>query len=157
MTSTAIIRVNTAGTVVFTVSALIAAVIFDGFAKTQGVVVAIGLFVSGVVFFLWGYAQAVRRSRYDSMAVTELYFLVGSGIDRRVARTMNGLLVVQVLVAVITASVRASTPALQGRSTPGSTLAFGILVPVFGLGLNGLWASRFGRFPQRERVEKDRS
>jgi hypothetical protein len=30
-----------------------------------------------------------------------------------------------------------------------NTLAFGILVPMFGIGLNGLWAVRFGRFSPR--------
>ena len=28
-------------------------------------------------------------------------------------------------------------------------LAFGILVPMFGIGLNGLWASRHGTYGQR--------
>jgi hypothetical protein len=31
----------------------------------------------------------------------------------------------------------------------GSTLAFGVLVPLLGLGLNGLWASKYGTFGKR--------
>lgn len=149
MTGSAIIRCNVAGTVLFVVSAALAAVVFEGTAKTQGVVVALALFGLGVVFFLMGYWKAVQRSRHDVMSVTELYFLVGPAIDRGTARVMNALLAVQVVVAVATALARGSTPAAGGTSTPGSTLAFGVLVPVFGLGLNGLWSSSYGRFPSR--------
>ena len=40
--------------------------------------------------------------------------------------------------------VRSST---DGRA--GSVLAFGVLVPMLGIGLNGWWASRDGAFPPR--------
>jgi hypothetical protein len=50
-----------------------------------------------------------------------------------------------VVVGLIGAIVRSST---DGRA--GSTLAFGVLVPIFGLGLNGLWSSRLGVFPPRQ-------
>ncbi|MEN9801903.1 MAG: hypothetical protein RLZ37_1028 [Actinomycetota bacterium] len=149
MKGPAIIRLNLIGTIVFVGSALIATIVFDGVAKTQGVVVSLALFGSGVVFFLWGYWRAVQRSRHDSMSVTELYFLVGPHVDRRVSRVMNALLGIQVIVAVATALARSSTPASDGSQTPGSTLAFGVLVPVFGLSLNGVWASAHGRFPPR--------
>jgi hypothetical protein len=45
---------------------------------------------------------------------------------------------VQVVVALVTAIAR-----------PFTGLAFGILVPVFGLGLAGLWGARRGSFPSR--------
>lgn len=153
MNGVGIIRLNVIGTVLFIASAAIASIIFDGIAKTQGVVVSLALFGSGVVFFLWGYWRAVQRSRHDSMSVTELYFLVGPHVDRRVSRVMNSLLVIQVVVAVAAALVRSSTPAADGTSTPGSTLAFSVLAPVFGLSLNGLWASVHGRFPARVRAQ----
>jgi hypothetical protein len=145
----AIVRLNAAGTVVFTVSATVAAAVFDDVARVQGVVVALSLFGAGVIFFLWGYWRAVQRSRHDVMSVTELYFLVGPHVEKRTSHIMNALLGVQVVVAVATALVRSSTPAADGTSTPGSTLAFGVLVPVFGLSLNGLWSSTHGRFPPR--------
>ena len=153
MNGVGIIRLNAIGTVLFIGSAAIASIVFDGIAKTQGVVVSLALFGSGVVFFLWGYWRAVQRSRHDSMSVTELYFLVGPHVDRRVSRVMNSLLVIQVVVAVAAALVRSSTPAADGTSTPGSTLAFSVLAPVFGLSLNGLWASVHGRFPARARAQ----
>jgi hypothetical protein len=149
MNGSMIVRLNVLGTIVFLVSAAIAAIVFEGIARSQGVVVSLSLFGAGVVFFLWGYWRAVQRSRHDVMSVTELYFLVGPHVDKRVSRIMNALLTIQVIVAVATALVRSSTPAADGSSTPGSTLAFGVLVPVFGLSLNGLWSSAHGRFPSR--------
>ena len=150
-----IVRSNVVGTAVFVVSSVAAAVVFDGWVKVQGAVVALGLFAIGVAVFLWGYWSAVQRSRRDEMAVAELYFLMGEAIPRRVKRIMNGCLITQTVVALVTALARPNTPAgdsidgVTGGSTAGSTLAFGVLVPVLGLGLNGLWAAVHGRFPPR--------
>ena len=43
------------------------------------------------------------------------------------------------------------TPFQDGaqNSSRGSTLAFGVLVPILGLGLNGLWAATYGSFGAR--------
>jgi hypothetical protein len=144
----AMIRTNLVGTVVFVLSSTWAAVVFDGVAKTQGVVIDLLLFAIGVVAFLWGYFAAVQRSRSDQMSVAELYFLMGTAIPSRVRRTMNALLAVQVVVALVTALSRLTTPGESGP-TNGSTLAFGVLVPMLGLGLNGLWAANHGDFPPR--------
>lgn len=128
-----------------------AAIVFDGVAKSAGVVVSLTLFAIGVIVFVWGLTTAARRSRRDVMSVAELYFLVGPAIPAGVRRLMNSLLLIQFTVGIVTAVVRSSTPAVNGidASSPGSSLAFGVLVPVFGLGLNGLWASRHGRFRPR--------
>jgi len=37
----------------------------------------------------------------------------------------------------------------------GSVLAFGVLVPMLGLGLNGFWASRHGAFDERSAPHGD--
>lgn len=149
-----VVRTNLAGTALFVVSSVTAAVVFDGWVKIQGAAVALGLFAVGVAVFLWGYWSAVQRSRRDEMAVAELYFLMGSAIPRRVKWIMNGCLLTQTVVALATALARPTTPSGDsidgaGGSTAGSTLAFGVLVPVLGLGLNGLWAAVHGRFPPR--------
>ncbi len=145
-----IVRVDVMGTALFSVSSVVAAVVFDGWFKVQGVVVALGLFAVGVVAFLWGYWAAVQRSRRDELAVAELYFLLGAAIPTRVKRVMNSCLGVQTVVSLATALARPTTPADSASgSTAGSTLAFGVLVPVLGLGLNGLWAALHGRFPPR--------
>ncbi len=151
--SDSILRANLAATLAFVVSSGLAATVFDGVWKVQGVVVSLVLFAVGVAAFLWGYWTAVQRSREVEMSVAELYFLMGSAIPVRVKRTMLGCLTVQVVAALVTAIARPSTPAPDGGSTAGSTLAFGVLVPVLGLGLNGLWAARSGRFPSRRRGE----
>lgn len=146
-----VVRANVVSTVIFTVSAVAAAVIFDGVAKVQGVVVSLFLFTGGVVAFIWGYWTAVQRSRTQEMSVAELYFLLGVAVPVSVKRVMNGCLLAQTVVALATALARGSTPSpsVQGGSSPGSTLAFGVLVPLLGLGLNGLWAATYGNFPAR--------
>ena len=49
----------------------------------------------------------------------------------------------QIVVALVTALSRTETA--DGRA--GSSLALGVLVPMFGLGLNGLWAAYHATFP----------
>ncbi len=146
------VRLNVGGTLLFTLSAIWAAVVFDGVAKVQGVVVALVLFAVGVFAFIWSYWSAVQRSRTHEMSVAELYFLLGPAIPGTVKRIMNGCLLVQTGVALAAALARGSTPStgFEGGSSPGSTLAFGVLVPMLGLGLNGLWAAVHGNFPRRE-------
>jgi hypothetical protein len=132
------------GTALFTASAVLAAVVFNGPTRAIGVVVAVSLFAIGVFSFLWSYWTAVQRSRTETIAVAQLYFLVSGVAPAKVRRVMYAALAVQVAVALATALARSST---DGRA--GSTLAFGILVPMFGLGLNGLWCARHGRFAAR--------
>jgi hypothetical protein len=50
-----------------------------------------------------------------------------------------GALAVETVVAFATAGAR-----------PFSALAFGILVPMFGLGLSGRWGARYGHFDPRD-------
>ena len=158
LTSERIVRIDVAGTVVFAASAVVAAVVFDGPAKVQGVVLDLALFTVGVAAFLWGYWVAVQRSRQDELSVAEVYFLLGSAVPRNVKRTMNLCLIAQTVVAVATAMARPSTPSdtAASGSSAGSTLAFGVLVPMFGLGLNGLWAALHGTFgPRRKRSDDE--
>lgn len=145
-----ILRFNIGATVLFVISAISAAVVFDGFAKSQGVIVALGLFAIGIAVFIWGYWTAVQRSREEEISVAELYFLLGRAIPQKIKVVMHSCLAVQVVVAVATAIARPSTlqDGAQGSSR-GSTLAFGVLVPVLGLGLNGLWAATYGTFGAR--------
>ena len=156
LSSRRIVRLDVIGTTLFSLSAVLAAIVFDGAAKVQGVVVDLALFTVGVAAFLWGYWVAVQRSRQDELSVAELYFLLGPAVSRDVKRTMNLCLMVQTVVAVGTAMSRLSTPSptATSDSSPGSSLAFGVLVPMFGLGLNGLWAAIHGTFaPRRKRSD----
>jgi hypothetical protein len=91
-----------------------------------------------------GYFSAVQRSRYDEISVAGLFLLLDKVADRSTTLKMNTALAVQTIVGLTGAIVRGST---DGK--PGSTLAFGVLVPLLGLGLNGMWASKHGVFAPR--------
>ena len=136
-----IVRVNAIFTALFLVTAGLAAAYFE---QPWKVVVCLASFSVGVCAFLWGYWSAVQRSREDNISVAAMYFLIDKCAPKSVARQMNGLLTLQVLIGLVTAGMRPST---DGKS--GSTLAFGILVPMLGLGLNGLWAAFHGQFAPR--------
>jgi hypothetical protein len=112
-----------------------------GVAAKAGRAVAAGvdlaLFAAGTVACLVAFAQAVARSRAETITVSGLFFLSGSA-PRRPRAWLLGCLGVQVGVAVTAAGLR-----------PFTSLAFGVLVPVWGVGLLGLWGARHGRFPNR--------
>ena len=133
------------GTAVFVVTAVVEAILLERWTELVGVTVALVLFAAGCVAFLLAYAQAVQRSRHDEIAVASLFLLAGPAVPGPVKAKLGGLLAVQVVVALATAIIRSFSP-----------LAFGVLVPVFGVGLNGLWAARYGAFPPR-RARPERS
>ncbi|MFQ5558020.1 MAG: hypothetical protein ACE5GB_11005 [Acidimicrobiales bacterium] len=124
------------GTGLFVVTAS-AATMAEG-ARLLAAVVALVLFGFGCVVFLWAFALAVARSRTDAIGMGGLYFLSGSA-PPTVRRSLMASLVLEVIVALVTASIRVFT-----------SLAFGILVPMYGLGLAGLWGARHGRFDRRD-------
>ena len=140
-----LIKCNLAFTTVFVAMSIIAAVTFTAPWKTIGVAVSLGCFSVGIVAFLWGYWTAVQRSRTDNISVAALYFLVDKCAPQSISRLMNGALGVQVVVGVAAAISRTTT---DGRT--GSTLAFGVLAPMMGLGLNGLWGATHGTFTPRQ-------
>ncbi|HEY4332036.1 MAG TPA: hypothetical protein VGM78_05685 [Ilumatobacteraceae bacterium] len=150
--SAIIIRTDLIGTGVFAVTALVAAIVFNHAARLPAVFVSLLLFAAGVFAFLWSYWTAVQRSRTDNIAVAQLYLLLSGCAPKPVQRVLNGTLAVQVIVGLGTAIARNRT---DGRA--GSTLAFGILVPMFGLGLNGLWCARHGTFAPRAQRTADES
>lgn len=145
-----IVKCNLVLTSIFVAMSIVAAVTFTSPWKSIGVVVSLGCFSVGIVAFLWGYWTAVQRSRTDNISVAALYFLVDKCAPQSVARLMNGALGIQVVVAVATAISRTTT---DGRA--GSTLAFGVLVPMLGLGLNGLWGATYGAFAPRQFGDSD--
>ena len=140
-----IVLANVIGTGVFVVTAVLAAVLFTTALQWIGAITALALFAAGVFCFLWSYVQAVQRSRTDEISVASLYFLAGPATPATVKRPMLGVLAVQVVTAAATTFARLDGP----DGEPGSSLAVGFLVPMFGFGLNGLWAALHGRFPPR--------
>jgi hypothetical protein len=136
----AIVWASLAGTAVFVAVNSVEAIALGG-TRPVGVVLDLVLFAVGCVAFFWAYAVAVARSRTEEIGVGGLFFLAGTVAPAKIRLLMDGALGVQCVVALVTASVR-----------PFTTLAFGILVPMFGLGLNGVWGARHGTFGPRRLV-----
>jgi hypothetical protein len=133
-----IVRFDVWATAVFVVVA-VAAAIFPDPVDIVAVPLDLILFLIGCCTFLWAYALAIGRSRYETITMSGAFFLSGGVAPPPVTRVLRGLLAVQVVVAVAVAAVRPFTP-----------LAFAVLVPMLGLGLMALWAARHGSFPAIE-------
>ena len=135
MTDDPIVRASWAGTAVFTIVAVLAVAV-EGL---RGVAVAVdlALFLAGTVVFVIALARAVGRSRLEQLDLPGLFFLSGSA-PPAVRRQLLASAAVEVVVALTTAGLR-----------PYTSLAFGILVPVYGLGLAGLWGATRGTYGAR--------
>jgi len=99
---------------------------------------SIVLFVIGTGALLWAYALGISRSRTDTVDIPGLFLLSGAVAPAPIRTSFRVALAVQVVVVVLAASIR-----------PFTEVAFGILAPMYGLGLMGLWAARHGTFPDR--------
>jgi hypothetical protein len=119
---------------VFVVASALAAAWPDTFLPLS-VPVDLVLFAVGCGAFLWAYALAIGRSRYETITMSGLFFLGDDAAPPQVTRLLRGALGVQVVVAVTAAALR-----------PFTALAFSVLVPMLGLGLMALWAACHGRF-----------
>jgi hypothetical protein len=132
-----IIQASWAGTAVFAISSVLGVVAAGPFSGVSSAVSA-ALFVGGCVVFVAAFLLAVRRSRTDDITVAMLFFLMGGGTPRPVRRQLFASLAVEVVVAVAAAAAR-----------PFTSQATGVLAPMWGLSLCGLWAARHGRFKPR--------
>jgi hypothetical protein len=131
------VRASWIGTGVFTAASALAVVAprpFSGVSST----VSVGLFFAGCAVFVAAFLRAVVRSRTDNITVANLFFLMGGSTPRSVRRHLFASLAVELVVAVSAATAR-----------PFTTQATGILAPMWGLGLCGLWAARHGSFRPR--------
>jgi hypothetical protein len=132
-----LVRATWVGTIVLAVTSVLAVALL-GPVRYVHVAVVLGMFVLGCLFFLRAYWTAVQRSREVEIGIGGLFFLAGSTAPKAVKRTMNWSFGLQCLVAVAAASAR-----------PFTSLAFGVLAPMWGLGLNGVWGATYGRFGPR--------
>jgi hypothetical protein len=131
----AIVRAAWAGTALFLVAAV--AALAAPTLEVAAVVVDLALFGGGAVIFLWAYGTAIGRSRQVEIGIGGLYFLQGTA-PGSVRLRLLGALGAEVAGAFATAGLR-----------PFSGLAFGVLVPLWALGLCGLWGARYGAFNPR--------
>ena len=141
-----LVRANLIGTVVFAIVIAIGIPLRDE-RPAQILVGAVSmvLFVIGAVGCLWAYVSALERSRVDEIGVANLYLLTGTTAPPKVKRLMSLLLGAQVVVAFAGAIIGAV--GLTGSQV--NALAFGILVPMFPLAMNSLWAVRHGAYGPR--------
>jgi hypothetical protein len=137
VTGEQVIGASNVGTIVFVIATVAAGVAPDVFVWLF-VPVSLAMLLLGSLAFLRTIFLAAERSRYETLSVAGLWLLSGSA-PMAVRRLLLGALAVQVVTALVGASVRPFTP-----------LAFGVLAPVYGLGLCGLWAAIAGAFPAKE-------
>jgi hypothetical protein len=140
------VQVDAAGTAVF-LAALAVAVPFRNERFAQFLIggVSMALFAIGVATTLWAYTRALDRSRVEEVGVANLYLLTGHTAPNRVGRLLIGSLVVQIVAAIAGAWI--GVVGLDEGEL--NALAFGVLVPMFGIGMNGVWAARHGSYGPR--------
>ncbi|MDQ6616760.1 MAG: hypothetical protein M3083_18940 [Actinomycetota bacterium] len=130
----AVVRSAWAGTVGFAVVTVLAAVVPS--ARIPAVVVDLVLLLAGTALYLWGWAVAAGRSRAEEISLWNLILLQDIA-PRPVRVRLLGALAVQVIVAAATCWITAA-------------LAFGWLVPMWGLAHCEYWSARYGAFLPRK-------
>lgn len=131
-----ILRTTIAGTAVFTVLGVAAALVPDALTAPYLALSLFEFFV-GIVVFILAFLRAVDRSRTEAIGIGGLFFASGSA-PKRVQAVFLVSLAVQVVVSVVVASFHLYTG-----------LAFGVLAPMWALGFTGLWVAAYGTFPDR--------
>ena len=143
---TRIITLNLIATVLFAAVVLPAAFVDTGWSDTTTIALCMTLFAVGTFGFLASFPTAFERSRREEIGAANLYLLTGDAIPKNVKRKMLGALLLQVAVALTVASIGISRQQNANRLNP---MAFAVLVPMLGFGLNGVWAARYGKFGPR--------
>jgi hypothetical protein len=140
----ALIVASWVGTGLFALVAIPAAAAPGTFAPFL-IVVSLALFLAGTVVFALAYLTAIGRSREVLIGMGGLFFLAGGTAPLRVSRHLIGSFAAQCVVAVATTLVGLFTVPADVTNP----VAFGVLVPIYGLGLAGLWSARYGAFAER--------
>lgn len=125
------------GTAALVVSSTAAALAPDSFGLAHAVL-SCALFAVGTGAMLWAYALGVTRSRTEAVTLAGLFFLSGDVAPAGIRRPFRTALAVEVVAVVAAASAR-----------PYTNVAFGVLAPMFALGLMSAWSGRYGTFPPR--------
>ncbi len=96
------------------------------------------LFFLGAALMALGLWNGIQRSRVEEVTLVGLAAVSKTHVPGRARNILWAMIVLQVAVTVLFASLR-----------PFTQQAFGILAPTFGLGVAVLWGSRFGSFHPR--------
>ena len=132
-----IVVASWAGDALFAITAVPVALGVDAF-DDPAVVVALALFFASLVVWCWALGlAAVRTTRGDDVQVWSLFLLEGP-VPARVRWHLYGSFVVCLAITIASASAD----------------PFGVLVPMFPLGLVGLWGARHGVYPPRKTMPR---
>jgi hypothetical protein len=123
-----------AGTGALVGTSIAASLVPDTFGVVHAAL-AVVLFAVGTGALLWAYALGVSRSRTLEVTLAGLFFLAGPTAPPDIRRRFRVALAVETVAVVAAASVR-----------PYTAVAFGVLAPMFGLGLMSMWGGRHGSF-----------
>lgn len=130
-----IVTLDAVGTAALVVSTGLAAVAGGGVPDLVNLAVSSVLFLGGCVAFGYGFLRAAGRSRTEVVDLAGLFYLTGSG-PPDVRRKLLGLWFAQIAVAA--ASITVVHP------------PFGVMAPVWGIGLISVWGARHGAFAARD-------
>lgn len=131
-----IVRVSWISTLVFAVTAFAADAI--SFMEAPAAVVATLMFFGGAIAMGAALVIAAGRSRTEVVDIGGLFFLTGSA-PKDVQKRLMVAFGLQCVIGLASAALR-----------PYTSSALGVLAPVAGLGLAGLWGARYGTFPERD-------
>lgn len=140
----ALVVASWVGTGAFAAVSIPAAVAPDTFAPLL-IVVSLVLFVAGTAVFALAYLTAIGRSREVLIGMGGLFFLAGGTAPLRISRHLMGSFAAQCVLAVVTTVVGLFTVPADVTNP----VAFGVLAPIYGLGLAGLWSARYGTYAPR--------
>ena len=130
-----VVQASWIGTAAFVVTAALGVVVER--ARPVAAAVALALFAAGTVVFLIALVRMAQRSREDELSIGGVFLLQGSA-PSTIRRHLLGAWTVQIVAAFAAAGIR-----------PFTALAFGVLAPVYGIGLAGLWGAMYGQFARR--------
>lgn len=99
----------------------------------------------GLIAFVWSYFRAVARSRQDEISVSQLYGVAGKVAPPGVKRRLQWALWAQVIVAIVVMFVGFQRTEPQEFNWSATI----IVLPLFGMGMNGVWVSLHGTFGPR--------
>ena len=132
-----LVNLTFAGTGALVGTSIAASVLPDPFGIVHAVLSGV-LFVVGTGALLWAYALGVSRSRAVVVTLPGLFFLAGGAAPPDTSRRFRVAFAVEIVVVVAAAAIH-----------PYTNVAFGVLAPLFGLGLMSVWGGRYGSFAAR--------
>ncbi len=133
-----LLRASVGATLVQLVTTVVGVVSDADRVRSAFAVVSVVLFFVGVVAFVIAFVIAAGRSRDEEVWFGGAFFLTGGVAAPRMRLLLLGSLAAQVVIGLVGASL-----------APFTALAFGVLVPLSGLGFLALYGARWGEFSPR--------